>query len=64
MCIYLDNLKERNSFLKSTNHNNILTRPIWEAMDFLPMFKNCQKDELLNTRFLESRIVTIPSSVI
>ena len=32
-------------------------------MDFLPMYKNCQKDELLNTRFLESRIVNIPSSV-
>jgi hypothetical protein len=28
------------------------------------MYKNCQKDELLNTRFLEQRIVNIPSSVI
>ena len=64
MCIELENLKERDLFLESTNSNNIMTRPIWKAMDFLTMYKNCQKDELLNTRFLESRIVNIPSSVI
>jgi perosamine synthetase len=64
MCIELENLKERDLLLESTNSNNIMTRPIWKAMDFLPMYKNCQKDELLNTRFLESRIVNIPSSVI
>ena len=64
MCIELENLKERDLLLESTNSNNIMTRPIWKAMDFLPMYKNCQKDELLNTRFLENRIVNIPSSVI
>lgn len=64
MCVELENLKERDLFLESTNSNQIMTRPIWKAMDFLPMYKNCQKDELLNTRFLESRIVNIPSSVI
>ena len=64
MCVELENLKERDLFLESTNSNNIMTRPIWRAMDFLPMYKNCQKDELLNTRFLESRIVNVPSSVI
>jgi perosamine synthetase len=64
MCIELENLKERDLLLESTNSNNIMTRPIWKAMDFLPMYRNCQKDELLNTRFLESRIVNIPSSVI
>ncbi len=64
MCVELENLKERDLLLESTNSNNIMTRPIWKAMDFLPMYKNCQKDELFNTRFLESRIVNIPSSVI
>ena len=64
MCVELENLKERDLLLESTNSNNIMTRPIWKAMDFLSMYKNCQKDELLNTRFLESRIVNIPSSVI
>tara|TARA_B100000795_G_C22785102_1_gene434231 strand:+ start:76 stop:1215 length:1140 start_codon:yes stop_codon:yes gene_type:complete len=64
MCVELENLKERDLLLESTNSNNIMTRPIWKAMDSLSMYENCQKDELLNTRFLESRIVNIPSSVI
>ena len=64
MCIELENLKERNLFLESTNSSNVMTRPIWKSMDSLPMYKNCQKDELLNTKFLEDRIVNIPSSVI
>lgn len=64
MSVELDNSKERDLFLEFTISNNIMTRPIWKAMDFLPMYKHCQKDELLNTRFLEARIVNIPSSVI
>ena len=64
MCIELENLKERDLFLESTNSSNVMTRPIWKSMDSLPMYKNCQKDELLNTRFLVDRIVNIPSSVI
>jgi dTDP-4-amino-4,6-dideoxygalactose transaminase len=64
MCIELENLKERNLFIESTNSSNVMTRPIWKSMDSLTMYKNCQKDELLNTKFLEDRIVNIPSSVI
>ena len=64
MCIELKNAKERDLFLESTNSNNVMTRPIWKSMDFLPMYKHCQRDELLNTKFLEARIVNIPSSVI
>ena len=64
MCIELENLEERNLFLESTNSSNVMTRPIWKSMDSLPMYKNCQKDELLNTKFLEDRIINIPSSVI
>ena len=64
MCIELENLKERNLFIESTNSSNVMTRPIWKSMDSLTMYKNCQKDELLNTKFLEERIVNLPSSVI
>ena len=64
MCVELENLKDRDLFLKSTNSNNIMTRPIWKSMDLLPMYKECQKDQLFNTKFLEERIVNIPSSVI
>jgi len=64
MCVELENLKERNLFIDFTNSNKIMTRPIWKSMDLLPMYKNCQRDELINTRYLESRIVNLPSSVI
>ncbi len=63
MCIELDNLKDRDLFLENTNSSGIMTRPIWKPMDLLPMYKHCQKDSLNNTRFLEQRIVNIPSSV-
>ena len=64
MCVELEDSKERDLFLEFTNSNNVMTRPIWKSMDFLPMYKHCQSDQLLNTRFLEARIVNIPSSVI
>jgi|TARA_B110000914_G_C15514720_1_gene472778 aminotransferase in exopolysaccharide biosynthesis len=64
MAVELENSKERDLFLESTNSNNVMTRPIWKSMDSLTMYKHCQKDELLNTKFLEERIVNIPSSVI
>ena len=64
MCVELEDSKERDLFLELTNSNNVMTRPVWKAMDSLLMYKNCQKDELLNTKFLEDRIVNIPSSVI
>ncbi len=63
MCIELENKKERDLFLKETNDLKIMTRPIWNLMHRLPMYKNCQKDSQKNSFFLENRIVNIPSSV-
>ncbi|MEO5777854.1 MAG: LegC family aminotransferase [Flavobacterium sp.] len=63
MCVELENKSERESFLKFTNDSKVMTRPIWQLMFRLPMYKDCQKDEQKNARFLEERIVNIPSSV-
>ena len=63
MCVELENQHERDLFLKETNANNVMTRPIWQLMYRLPMYANCQRDEQLNAAFLEERIVNIPSSV-
>ncbi|MDG1974830.1 MAG: LegC family aminotransferase [Flavobacteriaceae bacterium] len=63
MCIELENKKERDLFLKVTNKALVMTRPIWQLMNRLPMYKDCQKDEQVNALFLEERIVNIPSSV-
>ena len=50
-------------FLKQTNDNGVMTRPIWELMNRLPMFENCQNDGLENTIWFSDRVVNIPSSV-
>ncbi len=63
MCVELENKIERDLFLKTTNEQNVMTRPIWQLMYRLPMYTHCQKDEQKNAEFLEERIVNIPSSV-
>lgn len=50
-------------FLQHTNDNGVMTRPIWELMNRLPMFEHCQHDGLVNTFWFADRVVNIPSSV-
>ena len=61
--IVLDSKDDRDKFLKVTNDNGVMTRPIWTLMSKLPMFKDCQNDGLENSLWLEDRGVNIPSSV-
>jgi perosamine synthetase len=63
MCVELENKKDRELFLKETNDNQVMTRPIWQLMFRLPMYAYCQRDAQINALFLEERIVNIPSSV-
>ena len=62
--LILKDLNERNEFLSYTNQNDIMTRPLWELMTRLPMFKNCEKGNLDNSEWLADRVVNLPSSVI
>jgi perosamine synthetase len=64
MCVELENLDQRNQFLKETNEAKVMTRPIWQLMHRLPMYQHCYRDVQKNAEFLEARIVNIPSSVI
>ena len=50
-------------FLEYTNDNGVMTRPVWELMNRLPMFEHCQNDGLKNTIWFADRVVNIPSSV-
>ncbi len=61
--VLLNNENERNEFLEYTNKNGVMARPIWRLMNELEMYKNCQKDDLINAKYLEERVVNIPSSV-
>jgi aminotransferase in exopolysaccharide biosynthesis len=61
--IVLDSLAERNRFLEYSNDQGVMTRPIWRLMTRLEMYKGCQHDGLENSRWLEDRVVNLPSSV-
>ena len=61
--LVLDSKEERDKFIKITNDNGVMTRPIWTLMSKLSMFKDCQSDGLENSLWLEDRVVNIPSSV-
>lgn len=54
---------QRDEFLKFTNANGVMTRPIWRLMNELEMFQDCQCTSLENAKYLEERVVNIPSSV-
>ena len=61
--VLLPNREEQQAFLQYTNNNGIMTRPIWELMNRLPMFDHCETDHLTNTQMFADRVVNIPSSV-
>jgi aminotransferase in exopolysaccharide biosynthesis len=63
MCLELDSKKDRDDFLKLTNENNVMTRPIWQLIFKSPLYSTFQKDSQINAMYLEDRIVNIPSSV-
>jgi len=62
--VILKDVKTRDEFLKFTNKNGVMTRPIWKLMNELEMFKDAQSSDLTNSKICEERIVNIPSSVI
>ena len=62
--IILKSKKQRNLFLDETNSQGIMTRPIWTLMNKLPMFEDAECGDLTNSKWLEDRVVNIPSSVL
>lgn len=61
--VLLDDKASQQEFLEYTNDHGVMTRPVWELMNRLDMFKHCETDGLKNTEWLADRIVNIPSSV-
>ena len=56
--------EERDTVLKYTNENKVMTRPAWTPMHTLDMYKGCLRVDLSNTEWIEERLVSIPSSVV
>lgn len=61
--VILKDKQSQQDFLQYTNDNGVMTRPIWELMNRLTMFKDCQTDGLGNTKWFADRVVNLPSSV-
>lgn len=61
--VILKDKAAQQEFLQQTNDNGVMTRPIWELMNRLPMFEHCENDGLKNTIWFADRVVNIPSSV-
>lgn len=61
--VIMPDKKAQQDFLTQTNDNGVMTRPIWELMNRLPMFEKCENDGLKNTVYFADRVVNIPSSV-
>lgn len=61
--IILEDIKARDEFLKITNENGIMTRPVWNLMNELPMYRECRADDLRVSKWFAERLVNIPSSV-
>lgn len=52
----------RDLFLKELNTAGVMSRPVWRLMNELTMFQDCQSADLSNAKWLEERVVNIPSS--
>ena len=61
--ILFENRNKRDEFLEYSNNRRVMTRPLWQLINTQDMYTNCQKFNLDNSKWLEDRVVNIPSSV-
>lgn len=61
--VICEDVSHRDALLELTNNHGVMTRPIWALMNHLGMYSNCRRDELKNSKWLESRVVNLPSGV-
>jgi dTDP-4-amino-4,6-dideoxygalactose transaminase len=54
--------ESRNLLLKETNEKGVMTRPIWQLMHRLPMFKEAFRGDLSVSEWAEAHLINIPSS--
>ncbi|OGT32172.1 MAG: aminotransferase DegT [Gammaproteobacteria bacterium RIFCSPHIGHO2_12_FULL_35_23] len=61
--IILSNKEKRDEFLRFTNNTGIMTRPTWQLINKLPMYKKCFTASDDNAKYLSERLINIPSGV-
>jgi aminotransferase in exopolysaccharide biosynthesis len=52
----------RDELLKQTNEAGVMTRPIWQLMHRLPMFKDAPRGDLHQSEHIEAHLINLPSS--
>lgn len=60
--LVLDSSNERDDVLAYLNDNGVMSRPIWQPMHYLDMYKNCPRSDLSVIEDLNKRIVNVPST--
>jgi perosamine synthetase len=53
---------ERDAILAATNEAGLMTRPVWELLNRLPMYRDCAAMPLPVATDLARRIINLPSS--
>lgn len=62
--ILMNDREERDEFLKFSNKNGVLCRPVWKLSNKLEMYSKYQTGNIENAERLEEQLVNLPSSVI
>ena len=55
--------KFQKKILNFLNKNKVFSRPPWELMSSLPMYKNCPKDNNINAKKIQKTVICLPSSL-
>ena len=55
--------KARDDLIERTNSKGVMTRPVWQLMHRLPMYRNNFRSGLENSEWVADRLINIPSSV-
>ncbi len=61
--LLLEDREARDAFLEYAHSHSVQCRPLWRLLSGLDKFSHCRNDSLNNARWLEDRLVCIPSSV-
>jgi perosamine synthetase len=54
--------ERRDEVLELTNEGGYMTRPVWQLMHRLPMYRSCPRMDLRTAERLEQALINIPSS--
>lgn len=60
----VQNRAERDKFLQFSSEKGVQCRPLWNLMSTLPMYEDCLKDSLENSKLISDTFINIPSSAI